>query len=239
VLVIEMNSLRVSLAALLIALIGVLSLGIPGPEKTLLPPALNESSSLAETLEWLNKNAFPHARVGLKFRSRKGPKSRFGVPQVYHAGGERIFSEGFHVTLVNSCQVLLTNEQVTIVDARNPESGGFYRFITQKNGQRELTPQLATVFLSLDRMSDKRGKRPHLLTKDHKHGKSGGWWQASYEQHGFFNKMIFDAELTPAEQPQTKELGHFDYLSFTFESRELAEQFDAAFRRAIKICANK
>ena len=231
-----MKSLRASLAALLIALTGVLSLDVPGQEKSLLPPALNESSSLADTLDWLNKNAFPHARVGLKFKSQKGPKSRFGVPQVYHAGGERIFSEGFHVTLVNGCQVLLTNEQVTIVDAHNPDSGSFYRFITKKNGQRELTPQLATVFLSLDRMSDKRGKSPHLLSNDRKNGKSAGWWQANYEQHGFFNKLIFDAELTPAEPPQTKELGHFDYLTFTFESRELAQQFDAAFRHAIKLC---
>jgi hypothetical protein len=233
-----MKSLRASLAALLIALTGVLSLDVPGQEKHLLPPGLNESSSVAEIIDWLNKNAFPHARVGLKARSLKGPKSRFGLPQTYYAGGERIFSEGFHVTLVNGCQVLLTNEQVTIVDVHNPDSGSFYRFITKKKGQRELTPQLATVFVSLDRMSDKRGKSPHLLSKDRKNGKSGGWWQANYEQHGWFNKRVFDAELTPAEPSQEKELGHFDYLNFTFESRELAEQFDTAFRRAIKICSN-
>jgi len=229
-----------STGLLVIISMSFLSLDVRAQEKVLLPPALNESSSLSEILEWLDKNAFPHARVGLRTRtSSSGAPRSFGLARKSVSGGERIFSEGFHVTLVDGCQVLLTNEQVTIVDARNPDSGSFYRFITKKNGQRELTPQLATVFVSLNRMSDKRGKSPHLLSNDRKYGKSGGWWQANYEQHGFFNKRIFDAELTPAEPPQTKELGHFDYLTFTFESRDLAEQFDAAFRHAIKICSNK
>ena len=50
-----MNSLRVFLAALLIAL---LSLDVMAQQKTLLPPALSESSSLAEIVDWLKKNAF-------------------------------------------------------------------------------------------------------------------------------------------------------------------------------------
>lgn len=234
-----MNSLRAFLATLLIALIGVLSLDVPAQDKTLRPPALNENSSLAEIIDWLNKNAFPHARIGLKKRSHKGPKSRFGVPQSYELGSERFFSEGFHVKAVDGCQVELSNEHVTIVDARNPDSGPFYKFTTQRKGNQKLTPQLAVVYVSLNRMSDRRGKKPHLLSNDRKNGKSAGWWQANYEQHGFFNKLIFDAELTSVEGPQTKELGHFDFLSFTFESRELAEQFNTAFRRAIKICTNK
>ena len=175
----------------------------------------------------------------MRKRARSGPKPKFGLPRAFEPGGERVFSEGFHVKVLNGCQVELSNEQVTIVDARNPDSGSFYKFITQKNGQRELTPQLAVVYLSLNRMSDKRGKRPHLLNNDRKNGKSAGWWQTKYEQHGFFNKLIFDAELTSAEQPQTKELGHFEYLTFNFESRELAEQFNTAFRRATKICEKK
>lgn len=234
-----MHSLRVFLAALLIALIGVLSLGVSGQQKTLLPPALNESSSLAEILDWLNKNAFPHARVGLRGKAGHGPKPRFGGVRSYYAGGERIFSEGFHVKFVDGCQVVLSNEQVTIVDARNPDSGAFYKFVTQKKGTQPLTPQVAMVYVSLYRMSDKRGRKPHLLSNDRKNGKSAGWWQTNYEQRGFFTNLIFDAELTSVEQPQTKELGSFDYLTFNFESRELAEQFNAAFRRAIKLCPNK
>lgn len=42
-----------------------------------------------------------------------------------------------------------------------------------------------------------------------------------------------------SEQPLTKELAHFEYLTFTFESQELAEQFNAVFRRAITICGSK
>lgn len=232
-----MNSLRLSLAALL--LLTLTCFDVPGQQKTLLPPALSESSSLAEILDWLNKNALPHARVGVRVKGRLGPKRSFGLPRTSAPGGERIFSEGFHVKFVDGCQVVLSNEQVTMIDARNPDSGDFYRFITKKNGQRELTPQLAMVYVSLYRMSDRRGRKPHLLSNDRKNGKSAGWWQTNYEQHGFFSKLVFDVELTSAEQPQTKELGSFEYLTFTFESRKLAEQFNAAFRHAIKMCTNR
>src|SRR6185369_8316139 len=53
-----MNSLRVFRAALLIAL---LSLDVMGQQKTPLPPALNENSSLADIVDWLNENAFQRA----------------------------------------------------------------------------------------------------------------------------------------------------------------------------------
>jgi hypothetical protein len=215
------------------------SVDVRGQEKSLLPPELNQNSSLTEILGWLDKNAFPYAQVGLR---EKGGRTQSVVPFKSDnpiPAQERIFSEGFHLKFVNGCQVTLSNEHVTIIDARNRSSGSFYRFITQKNGERELTPQLAMVFLPLDRMSDKRGKGPHLFKKDHEYAKSVGTWQTSYEQRGFFNKSIFDVELTAAEQSQTKELAHFDYLTFTFETREFAQQFDSAFRQAIKICANK
>jgi len=235
-----MKILKLLRAALLVVVLSSFSnADVPGQEKTLLPPELNQSSSLTEILAWLDKNAFPYAQVGLRTKGGHAPsvvpfKSGNPIP-----AQERIFSEGFHVKVVNDCQVTLSNEQVTIIDARNRSSGSFYRFITQKNGERQLTPQLAMVFLPLNRMSDKRGKGPHLLNKDHEYAKSVGTWWTSYEQEGFFKKSIFDVELTAAEQSQTKELAHFEYLTFTFETKELAQQFDATFRQAIKICASK
>jgi hypothetical protein len=103
----------------------------------------------------------------------------------------------------------------------------------------ELTAQLAVLFLPLDRMSDTRGKDPYLHTQSPEKAKLLGTWRTSFEQRGFFTKVIFDVELTAAEQPPSKELGRFDYLTFTFDSKELAEQFNAAFRRAFKICSEK
>ncbi len=58
-------------------------------------------------------------------------------------------------------------------------------------------------------------------------------------EKGFFKRSIFELELTAAEQPQTKELGSFGYLTFNFDSTDLAEQFNAAFRSAIRICNAK
>ncbi|HYK21473.1 MAG TPA: hypothetical protein VEV42_12110 [Pyrinomonadaceae bacterium] len=231
---------KLALSSLLL-LISTASIYIPGlkvsaQKGTELPAKLNSDSSLAEILDWLNQNAFPYARVGVRESAGSGPRRHFGLPTESVSGGERIFSEGFHLKFVNGCHVTLSNEDVTIIDARNRSSGSFYKFITQKNGERQLTPQVAMVFLPLNRMSEKRGKGPHLLNNDHQYAKSVGTWRTSYEQRGFFKKSIFDVELTPAEQSQTKELGHFEYLTFTFETRDLAEQFNAAFRRAIKIC---
>ena len=204
-----------------------------------LPPTLNSNSSLAEILRWLDQNAFPYARVGLRSTGGLGPPRHYGLPRASAPGGERIFSDGFHVKWINGCHVTLSNEHVTIIDARNPSSGSFHRFIPQNNGNRELTPQLALLFLPLNRMSDKRGKGPYLHTKDQNNAKLAGTWRTSFDQKGFFRRSIFDMELTAAEQPQTKELGHFGYLTFTFDSKELAEQFNAAFRSAISICNSK
>jgi hypothetical protein len=50
---------------------------------------------------------------------------------------------------------------------------------------------------------------------------------------------LVEMELTAAEQPQTKEPGRFHFLPFAFQSKELAEEFNTIFRRAITICGSK
>jgi hypothetical protein len=204
-----------------------------------LPPKLNSDSSLADILNWLNQNAFPYARVGLRKQGGSAPRGSFGLPRQSVPGGERIFSEGFQIKWINGCHVTLSNEHATIIDARNPSSGSFHRFISQNNKNRELTPQLALLYLPLNRMSDTRGKGPYLQTNDQQKAKLLGPWRTSFDQKGFFRRSIFELELTAAEQPQTKELGSFGYLTFNFDSKDLAEQFNAAFRSAIRICNAK
>jgi len=221
---------------LLLLILMVAGSNVPAQQDTRLPPQLNSHSSLSQILAWLNQNAFPYARVGLRTEGGSGPRRSFGLPRRSVAGGERVFSEGFQIKWINGCHVTLSNEHATIIDARSPSSGSFHRFILQKNGNRELTPQLALLFLPLNRMSDKRGKGPYLQTEDQEKAKLLGPWRTSFDQKGFFRRSIFELELTAAEQPQTKELGSFDYLTFNFDSKDLAEQFNAAFRSAIRIC---
>lgn len=226
-------------AALLIIWSSLSVYEVPRQEKSLLPSALNQSSSLAEILSWLDENAFPHARVGVRVTGATGPPRSFGLPRQSVPGGERIFSEGFHIKFVNDCHLTLTNEQVKIIDWRNPSRGEFHRFILQKNGTRELTPQIALVFLPLSKMSDKRSKGLLFHTEDQEKAKLLGSWRTSFNKGGFFSQPIFDVELTAAEEPHTKELGSFDYVTFSFDSKDLAEQFNEAFRRAITICTSK
>lgn len=227
---------KLVLAALLISFAICM---VQAQTKTSVAPDLNQSSSLAEILDWLNKNAFPKARVGLRSKGYTvqpvSPwQSENSVP-----GHERIFSEGFHVKQVDGCHLILSNEHVAIIDSRTPSSGAFSRFIAQEKGKREVKPQLALLFLRLDRMSDRRGKGPYVHTKDQEKANLLGPWRTSFEQKGFFSRVIFEMELIAAEQPQTKELGRFHYLTFTFDSKELAEQFNTMFRRAITICGSK
>ena len=215
------------------------NLDVLGQEKTLLSPPLNQRSSLAEILSWLDKNAFPYGQVGL---SKKGGQAQSTVP--FKSANpipaqERIFSEGFQIAAVNGCQVTLGNKHVAIVRSHNSSSGTFRRFITQNNGKRELTPQLALLFLPLNRISDSKGKGPSSQTEDRDKPKLLKPWRTTFDEKGFFRHSIFQMELTAAEQPQIKELANFDHLSFSFDSQELAEQFNAAFRQAIKICANQ
>jgi len=211
----------------------------PRQEKSLLPPALNQASSLTEILSWLDANAFPNARVGVKITGTSGASKSFGLQRKPVPGGERIFSEGFHLKSVDGCQVTLSNDKVNIIDSANPSRGAFHRFISQENGMRELAPQLALVFLPLSKMSDKRGKGPYLQTDDQAKAKLLGSWRTSFEKGGFFTQPIFDVELTAAEEPHAKEVGSFDYVTFAFDNKQLAEQFNAALRRAITMCSGK
>ena len=223
---------------LLLLILMVAGSNVAAQQPAGLPPKLNSNSSLAEIIDWLNQNAFPSARVGLRSTGGYSPPSRWGLPRKSVFSGERIFSEGFHLKSIDSCHVTLSNEHATLIDVRN-SSGTFYRFIPQKHGNRELTPQLALLYLPLNKMSDKRGKGPYLQRKDQDKAKLLGSWRTSFDQKGFFRRSIFELELTAAEEPQTKELGRFDYVTFNFDSKELAEQFNAAFRSAIRICNAK
>lgn len=211
----------------------------PRQEQSLLPPALNQTSSLTEILSWLDEHAFPNARVGVRVTGTSGASKSFGLQRKPVPGGERIFSEGFHLKSVDGCHVTLSNDKVKIIDSANPSRGSFHRFIPQENGARELAPQLALVFLPLSKMSGKKNKGPYLQTEDQAKAKLLGSWRTSFEKGGFFSQPIFDVELTAAEEPHAKEVGSFDYVTFTFDNQELAEQFNAALRRAITICTSK
>ena len=227
--------------ALLLALVLIAIPGsrVPAQKETALPPELKSNSSLTEILDWLNQHAFPYARVGVRAKGRTGTKSRFGIPRHDTPDIERFFSEGFQVKSINGCEVILSNEHPTIIDAHNRDTGHFRQFIRQKNGTQELTPQLALLFLRLDKMSDKRGKKPYVYSTDPQKIKLLGGYRTKFDQSGFFHRMIFEMELTATDQAKTKELGHFDYITFTFVDKNLAEQFNVAFRLAIKRCNSK
>ena len=222
-----------------IAVISFSDLRAMGQDRSITqPPELSEHSSLDGIIRWLKERGFPYAQIGLR---KKGGHRQSSIPRRSDSpfpDQELIFSDGFQLTAVNGCHLSLSMNDPAIVYS-HPSWGTFYEFISEKKGRPKLVPGVGVVSLSLDRMSDKKGKPPHLDKIDRQKAPLLKPWRSDFDKKGWFNRDIVQMELTSTDQPPTKEYGDFDYLSFSFDNKDLAEQFTIAFSRAIKACISK
>jgi hypothetical protein len=207
-----------------------------GQEKVL-PRELNQTSSLSEILGWLDKTSFANASVGLKtIVSDAGldPADRLTAKLSESA----FFSPGFRLIKVDGCNLTLRNDNVKVLSfltsSYNPDEVA--SLPGYRNGKRQ---SAALLFIPLDKMSDRKGKGPYRHTKDPEKVKLLGVWRTEFKKKGFFSREIFRIDMIPSEQGATKESMEAQILTFTFEKKEMSEQFNAAFRQAIKLCTAK
>jgi hypothetical protein len=245
-----MKNLRLVLCALTAAVLVSLPAPTAVAQKNTLPPEPRQNSSLREILDYLNENFFPHARIGYKYdgpetygSDESDPTRSFTLANS-KLSEEVVLSEGFKLVSADGCELVLKNDAVRIVNfwtkSYDPGRIGFAKFIREgKNGEPPLKPQSAVVILALDQMSNRKGKGPYRHADNEEEARRVGTWRTKYKSRGFFNKSIVGMEVFAAGPDGPVQWSWDDTLTFTFDDKEMSQRFDAAFRRAIKLCHPK
>ena len=225
-----MKTFQPLLHALLLAVsISLLSSKTFAQNNARLPPELNQNSSLPEVLEWLDKTSFANARVGLNDSgSPNSEESNMGPYGDGTPAQKPIFSQGFRLTNLENCTLTLRNDYMKII--RRPTK--------HWEGNKDES-YVAELYIPLYRLSPGKGREPYRHTQDPEQARLLGTWRTEFKHKGFFARHDVGISYFPAAQRESKVYMDGETLTFTFDSKEMSEQFDAAFRQAIKLCKAK
>lgn len=189
-------------------------------KKRALPSNLNQNSSVAEIVTWLDQTTFRNARVVLK---DSWDADYYSPPwdDTSPAKDSFFLTQGFRVTNIDGCNVMLRNENV--------------RTVTKAKVDDQPPHLIADVWVQLDRMGPNRGKRTHRYTNDPGKMRLLGAWRTEFRYYGWFSRTIVELKL---HSPEWKEPQRWIGLNvaFSFDTKEMSKRFDAAFRQAIKLC---
>jgi hypothetical protein len=188
-----------------------------------LPGDLTQKSSVSEIVKWLDQTTFRNARLVLK----DSWDTFTYLPPWDHSERAKhtfIFTQGFRVTNIDGCNILLRNDDV--------------RMVTKLKVENSTYPLAAEVWVQLNRMSPTKGRHTHRYTKDPNKVSLLGAWRTEFKHKGWFSRTMVGLTLYSAEWKEPKRWEGMD-LAFTFDTEEMGKKFDAAFRQAIKLCTSK
>jgi hypothetical protein len=197
-----------------IVLIILLGSGILAQDNARQPAEFSPSSSLSEIVDWLDKNSFAQARIGLKGRSNSSWPP-WQKPHYSHLAVDYVFSPGFRLTKSDSCNLWLKNDDVKIIN---------YKGLPMQHS--------VELILPLGKMSDKKGKAPYRYTENPRKAALFGTWRTVFKN----KKGNLETYLDNSGE---REHHYADTLMFTFDDKEAADKFNAAFRQAIRLCKAK
>lgn len=204
-------------------------------QKNVLPPELNQTSSLSEILAWLDKNSFPQARIGLDLWKYSSSPSRVAGRWVHESA---VFSKGFKLIKADGCYLTLGNDDIKILSFGTTAYGYERQSLASfRKEATDLTPYPAELYIRLNRMSYKKGKKPYLHTKNPDEAKLLGSWRTEFKEKGGRDVLLIVVFDSPPGVGRDQMYG--DSVTFTFDSKDMSEQFYAAFRQAIRLCAAK
>ena len=187
-------------------------------------PALSKRPDIAEVMSWLDTNGLAQARVGVRTSSQPERNDITHLPQQdAYPALSLFYSEGFKFVTVENCGVTLRNDDTRLIShsklVHNPSLNERYT---------------AELFIPLNRLSVTKGKKPFRHTSDPQKAQLLGTWRTEFKS----NRSQEDIVLTLFAPGQTAKLNVWEAetLTFTFDNKETSENFDTAFRQAIKIC---
>jgi len=207
--------------------------------KPKLPSPLNARSSVSEIVDWLDKNSFSHARIGLE---SDGPNLDPMESMMFTTSEEMVFSSGFRLVKVDGCRLTLRNDEVKVLSGWTNRTDSNEMSLANfvwggKKGEEKLTPHSADLFIPLDKM--RYGEKLYKHTKNPEQAKLLGTWRTKFKEKGFFKRFVFQMEITAVEDPGLKGKMQAATLTFTFDDKEESERFNSALRQAIGLCARQ
>jgi hypothetical protein len=216
-----MKTFRILLCALIL---------LPPAASAQKPPPAPEAEPSASPRELLDRlesdGLFAAARVALvegvwRYRNGTGPNDE---PTLEIDG--RIFSRGFRFAGLKGCVLTLVNDDARILLPPGDERAG------------GVTPPryVAELHIPLDRLSATKGKSAKSAHQKPENVRLYGAWGAEYKYKGVVAKSPVGLFMFPAGLRESRKYYEGESVTFTFDGREQSLRFDAAFRRAIKLC---
>ncbi len=223
-----MKALKSALYVSLLFVMTSFPLSETNAQRSALPPELNESSTVPEILEYLNRTSFPYAHIGLII-GRLGSESWDAETGYSSPAVSAVLSPGFRlVSEADDCHITLRNDDVKMYDADDKELSPI-----ELSKLTSTRPPYAAEFSTwLETVSYDRGKAPFLHTRNSEKAKLTGGWRTEFISRGFYGRSVFGLRL-PTIKPEALTSSN---VTFTFDDQQASERFDAAFRRLIKLC---
>ena len=209
---------------LLLSLIALANFQTSAQVKRNLPEGLNENSSLSEIVQWLDRSSFGNARIVLN-DTWDDLTYRSPLVDDEPAKNSFVFAQGFKVTNLEGCTIALgNNDPKTVLKSMELESRD---------------RQVAQLNLEPHRMSPSKGRSTYRFTKDPEKSRVLGPWRTEFKHKGWSYKSFLGLYLYSADTRKLEARWIGYNLAFTFDNKEMSENFDAAFRQAIRLCRSK
>ena len=191
-----------------------------GQKKPALPGNLKQDSTVKEIITWLDQTTFRNARVILK---DSWDDSTYRPPWDDSEAAKQtfIFTPGFRVTNIDGCNLMLRHD-----DAKTVRGSKINEFTNHV---------VADVWVQLDRMSPNKGKHTHRYTTNPEKARLAGAWRTDFSYTGWSSRTIVGLTLSSREWKEPQRWNGLN-LAFAFDTKEMGENFDAAFRQAIRLC---
>lgn len=218
-------------------------------QKAALPSGLTENSSVEEILNWLDTTTFPEARIGVEANASGVEQGEIPTTATrYHE--QAFFSKGFRLAKIDGCKITLKNDNVKLLRFEtkypNPAEGSLDDFRKIQNNQSKFTGEFSIPLQKL-----KANKAPYRHTKKAEQADLLGIWRTEFKRKSEFflipskSKMksllenLIEIEITGVGQDGQNDSMNGDEITFTFDDKQVSENFHAAFSQAIALCKDE
>ncbi|MCC7308263.1 MAG: hypothetical protein IT173_11910 [Acidobacteria bacterium] len=222
---------------------------VSGQQSIALPSDLTENSSIEEVLSYLDTTIFPEARIGLESNAPGAEPDEIPTTGTRYYE-QAFFSKGFKLAKTDGCTITLRNDDVDLLGFStkypNPEKGSLDNWRRIKT---EESKYVGVFLIPLNIL--KANKPPYRHTKKADRAALLGTWRTEFTfGSGGWGSLIprIPKIKFPLENmfevigvgPNGKnDSMNGDEITFTFDDKQMSENFFGAFSRAIDLCKGK